>query len=206
MQENGQLMETEKPAKGEYFASDVIQYSPRQVTLPPRGTQKIRLMSRLRANADDGEYRSHILIQQVQKAGAATSAKGPDTKDGLGVNITAIFGMSMPIILRKGNLSAQATLKDPEIVKIGEDTFVKLSIERQGTKSFMGTANVFSGNKKIATLKNLAVYLSSPRRIAMIKIGAEFATELSGKPLRVTYGPEAENEDAPNAEITFTPG
>jgi len=206
MGEDGQLKETQTPAEGEFFASDVLQYSPRQVVLPPRGTQKVRLMSRLRANSPDGEYRSHLLIQQVKDAGAATSAKKPEESNGLGINITAIFGMSLPVILRKGNLEAEAALKNPEIVKVGEDSFVKIMVERKGTKSFMGTVNVYSGSQKIGTLKNVAVYLSNTHRTVMVKIGAEFASELSGKPLRVTYAPEEQNEDAPDAETTFTPG
>lgn len=205
MTEDGQLQDAETPAAGEFFASDVVRYSPRQVTLAPKETQKIRLMSRLRNDAPDGEYRSHLLIQEVPDAEGATSANAQaTTQSGLGINVRAIFGMSLPVILRKGNLSADVKLSAPEIVTENNEKFLKVTIERSGTKSVMGTVNVFTGQEKIATLKNVAIYMSTPRRVVFIKLGSEHAQQLSGKSLRITYGAEEENEDAPQTETSFT--
>lgn len=204
MQENGQLSETDTPAENEHFASDVVKYSPRQVSLGPKETQKVRIMSRLKADSPEGEYRSHILIQEVPKAKDAVSANN-SSPDGIGVDVRAVFGVSLPVILRKGKLSAETSLSSPEMIKVNEDTFLKVKIGRSGTKSIMGTANIFMGSQKIATLKNVAVYLSTPSRVVHIKIPPEYADKVSGKSLRVTFGAEAENEDAPSAEIKFTP-
>lgn len=205
MQENGQLVLTDTPAPGEHFASDVVRYSPRQIVLGPRETQKVRLMSRLKADSPDGEYRSHLLIQEIPPADDAAAANKSAPSKGIGVNVRAIFGITIPVILRKGALEASAKLSDPKIITFHDEPYVQVAIEREGTKSLFGTANVYAGDQKIATLKNIAVYLSTPRRVVQIKVGSEFAKSISGKPLRVTFGPEAGNEDAPETEITFTP-
>ncbi|MGH1455891.1 MAG: fimbrial biogenesis chaperone [Alphaproteobacteria bacterium] len=203
MQENGQLTDATTPAENEFFAKDHLRYSPRQVVLGPKETQKVRLMSRLKSDAADGEYRSHLLIQEVPKADAAQKADAAE--DGaLGINVQAIFGISLPVIMRKGDLVAQTSLSSPKIKKIGEDTYLEVEINRTGTKSILGSLNVFAEEQKIGILKTVAVYMSSPKRVVSIKLDPERAKNLSGKTLRVTLGAEEAIEDAPETEISFT--
>ncbi len=202
MLENGQLAETDAPAEGEFFAKDYLRYSPRQVVLGPKETQKIRVMSRIKADNPDGEYRSHLLIQEVPKADAAQKAGNSDGD--LGINVQAIFGISLPVIIRKGDLSATTKLSTPKIKKVGEDTFLDIELHREGTKSILGTLNVFADSQKIGILKTVAVYMSMPKRVVSIKLDPESAQNLSGKQIRVTLGAEEALEDAPEAELTFT--
>lgn len=202
MQENGQLANTDTPAEGEFFAKPHLKYSPRQVVLGPKETQKIRLMSRLKADAEEGEYRSHLLIQEVPKAEEAKQST-QDT-DGLGVNVQAIFGISLPVILRKGDLKADVSLSSPKIKKIGDDTFLEVEVNRSGTKSILGTLNVFAEDEKIGILKSVAVYMSNPKRVVAIRLDPKRAKNLSGKNIRVTLGAEEKMEDAPETEISFT--
>lgn len=201
MLENGQLAEASAPAEGEFFAKEYLRYSPRQVVLEPKGTQKIRLMSKLKSESADGEYRSHLLIQEVPSAEAAQNADATD--DGLGISVQAIFGISLPVIIRKGDLSATAKLSSPRFKKIGEDTYLEVELHREGEKSFLGSLNVFADSQKIGILKGVAVYLSTPKRLVSIKIDPESAKNISGKSIRVTLGAEEAIEDAPEAELIF---
>lgn len=202
MQENGQLKPTDSPAENEYFASEILRYSPRQITLEPKETQKIRIMSRIKSNSPDGEYRSHLLVQEIPKAKEAENAGGNNGE--IGINVQAVFGITVPIILRKGDLSAEVKLSTPKIVKVGNTTFLEIAVNRSGTKSIVGTLNVFTDSKKIGILKNVAVYLSTPRRIISVKLDPKSAENLSGKNIRVTYGAKGTNEDEPKAALTFT--
>ncbi len=202
MQENGQLKEVDTPAEGEFFAKDYVRYSPRQITLGPKETQKIRIMSRLKGDSADGEYRSHLVVQELPDPKAAEAA-AQAAEDGLSINVQAIFGISIPVIMRKGDLSAEAELSAPKIKKIGEDTYLEMAVNRSGNKSFMGTANVFADSQKIGMLKNISVYMSTNRRIVSIKLDPDYAGSLSGKNIRVTFGAQEENEDAPEAEVSF---
>lgn len=207
MLENGQLELTEdSPAEGEFWASDVVRYSPRKIVLAPRESQKIRLMSRLKADAKDGEYRSHLLIQQEPDMSPPVNAGQANAPAGsLGIQVKAVFGVSIPVILRKGNLEATNSLSDPEIIKVGENTFLQVKVNRTGNKSIMGTLKIFSGDQMVGLLKGVSVYLSTPHRIVQVQIGSEFANSIIGKPLRVVFDSEAEYEDAAKAEVTFTP-
>ena len=203
MDENGQLQPADSPADNEFFAKNYIRYAPRQVTLGPKETQKIRVMSRFPADADAGEYRSHLLIQEVPDAKAAENAQENESADGLGININAIYGISLPVIMRKGKLDYNVTLKNPKFRTQNGEKYVDVSLERSGNKSIFGTAKVLAGAAEIGILKGIAIYLSSSRRKISIKLDPERARNLSGQTLRLTFGSEESNEDAPSAEITF---
>ncbi len=203
MQENGQLIDATEPAEGEFFAKDFIRLSPRETILGPKKTQKIRIMSRLSANAEDGEYRSHLLIQEIPDAKPAESAIG-ESNQKLGIDVRAIFGISIPVILRKGELVAETALSDPKIIQIEQEPYLQLRINRSGNKSFLGTASIFDGDERIGILKNVAVYMSTPYRVVSIKLDPKRAQNLSGKKLRITYGAVEKNEDATPAELMFT--
>lgn len=202
MQDNGQLMDAIEPAEGEYFAKNFIRLSPRQTVLKPKQTQKIRIMSRLKSDAPDGEYRSHLLIQEIPDAKPAESAANESTSE-LGIDVRAIFGISIPVILRKGELDAQVSLSDAKIIQIEEKPYLQLRVNRSGNKSILGTARIFTGDKKVGILKNVAVYMSTPYRVISIKLDPERAQNLSGKNLRIVFGAEEKNEDAPPAELLF---
>lgn len=202
MQPNGQLIEIETPAENEFFAKDVLRYSPRQIVLGPKETQKVRLMSRLGSDAADGEYRSHLLIQEIPQADPAENA-GAESSGQLGVNVQAIFGVTIPVILRRGDLSAEVKLSTPKFVQLDGEKHLQVVVNRSGTKSFLGTANVFADGQKVGTLKNVAVYMSTLSRVISIRLDAERAKNLSGKDIRVTFGAEENNEDAPSAELRF---
>lgn len=202
MKENGQLEPAEEPAAGEFFAKPILRYGPRQVTLGPKEAQSIRLMSRLPANAKEGEYRSHVLIQEIPDADAAKAVQNQNSS-GLGVNIQAIYGVTIPVFFRKGELTSEASLSNPRITNEYDSTYVKFDINRTGNKSLFGTAQIFDGDKQLAILKGIAVYLSSPKRTIAVEIPEEYAKTLSGKTLRIVYGKLQEEEDTSPTEISF---
>lgn len=203
MLKNGQFVETDTAADGEFLAEPYIRFSPRQVTLGPKETQKVRFMSRLPSDAADGEYRSHILIQEVPKPAQAESANTV-ASDELGINISAIFGISLPVIMRKGDLDYAVTLSAPKLRRTQEATYVDFTINRTGNKSTFGTVKVFAGAAEIGILKNVAVYLSTPQRDISVALDPERAQNLSGKELRITYSAVEAEEDAPSSELRFT--
>lgn len=205
MTETGQLEETETPAENEFFAQDVMSYGPRRVNLGPRGSQKVRIMSRLRGSSEPGEYRSHLLIQEVPEAAPPKNAAQTGS-DSLGINIQAIFGVTIPVIIQKGELDFAANISNPQIITENGQKKLKVRVERSGTKSMLGTLKVFTDGEQIGILKNVAVYLSTPHRDISIMIDPEYAEKLSGKEIRVTFGAEESKEDAPDTELVFTAG
>ena len=77
MREDGELVDTDHPAEGEGFSDKFLRFSPRQVTLEPGIPQTVRVMMRLPAGVKDGEYRSHMLFQQLPDTGKPQKQEGP---------------------------------------------------------------------------------------------------------------------------------
>ena len=202
MQKNGQLKPADKPAPNEFFAGDILRYGPRQIVLKPKEAQTVRLMSRITGNNPDGEYRSHILIQEIPKPKKEKSVTD-SASSGLGVEIQAVFGISIPVFFRKGALSADVSLSNPKIMKQDKDTYVEFDINRTGNKSIFGTAKVLANGKQIAILKGIAVYLSAPTRTIAVKIPDEYVQTITGKKLRITFGAVQDEEDSPPGEVSF---
>ena len=202
MLEDGSLADTDVETGNDYFAKDKIIISPRQVRLEPKATQKIRIMTRINNNLPDGEYRTHLLVQNIP--GPAPAIKRDENDKGLGVSIRAIFGMSIPIIIRKGSVSADISISDPKFMSKEDGKYVQFKLNRTGNKSVIGTAEVFSGNERIGIIKNLAIYLSEKTRTVLIKISPEKVNLIDKNNFLVTYEPDKdETGTVEKAEMRF---
>jgi P pilus assembly chaperone PapD len=190
---DGQLVATDKPGEGEGFASTLLRYAPHQIVLPPDKPQTVRLLLQMPANLPDGEYRSHILFQEVPNLVATEEAATP-VAPGVTVTLRAVFGVTIPIIVRKGNLAATASLSDLHVVGAGEQQGLALRLNRSGTRSIRGDLVARLDSTQIGILKNVNVFLSTPYRELTIPLSA--SGELRGHRLSVTF---AEDEDIPGA-------
>ena len=112
MTENGSLEEADEAKPGEQFADKLIRYSPRQITLEPGRTQTVRLLVRKPRDLAPGEYRSHLLFQSVPPADFGTSVEAEGVEEGtISVQMIPTFAISIPIIIRHGDVSAGVTTK-----------------------------------------------------------------------------------------------
>ena len=94
---------------GTFYASDLVRYSPRQVDLGPNETQTVRLQVRKPEGLKDGEYHSHLVFQRIPPVEPAKPME--DTgEDGVSVNIQALVGISIPVIVRHGDTHATVSL------------------------------------------------------------------------------------------------
>ena len=75
MGEDGQFLPVDTPLAGELFANDMVQFSPRQVTLQPGTSQTVRVMVRKPAGLAAGEYRSHLHFEKMPEPRGATSVE-----------------------------------------------------------------------------------------------------------------------------------
>lgn len=105
MTPEGGFEEVKQAKPGEQFSSKMIRFSPRQVVLQPGQAQAIRLMLRKPAKLADGEYRSHLLFRAIPKANTSSLAKLSDSKS-ISIKLTPIIGISIPVIVRHGQVSA----------------------------------------------------------------------------------------------------
>lgn len=200
---DGQLVDAEQPATGEGFASTIVRYAPREVLLAPNKPQTVRLLVQMPASLPDGEYRSHILFQQIPTERPTEDVAQP-VAPGISVTIRAIFGVTIPLIVRKGTLAATASLSDLHVVHLGdEQPGLALHLNRSGTRSLHGDLLAQVDGALAGQLKHVNVFLSTPYRELVIPLA--WKGELKGHHISVQF---AEDESIPgpaSATQTLSP-
>src|SRR6187549_1110027 len=93
----------------------MIRYAPRRVVLPPGEPQAIRITARPGAELPDGEYRVHMAFAAIPKVRAIEPPQNGEAEDGVAIRLVPIFGITMPIIVRKGEIEVTAALANPRI-------------------------------------------------------------------------------------------
>lgn len=146
MDEHGGFSEVDEPAAGELFADPMLRYSPRRVRLAPGAGQVIRIMARKPAALAPGEYRSHLLFaQQPDPAGAGDAGiTDAGQTEEIGVALTALIGVSIPVIVRHGETAAEVSLTDLALQRAvaGQSPVLSLDMQRSGNRSVYGDLTV----------------------------------------------------------------
>lgn len=193
MTEDGKFVSFDKPLAGELTADQIVQYSPRQVTLAPGAGQIVRLVVRKPADLAEGEYRSHLVFTRLPDASDVNTDPAASKKE-VGVKLTPMIGASIPVIVEHGDTSATPALKDLKYVKATptEPAFAGLKIERTGNRSVYGDLTVAfaakgSDEKEIGTMKGLAVYSPYPMRKVQVLIQEPGKPALTGGKLTVRF-------------------
>lgn len=186
MKADGSFEDVTAPNAAEAAARDMIVYAPRRVTLPPRQPQTIRIAARAPAGLPDGEYRVHMLFRAIPPA--QPPVKTPADFKGIGFALTPVYGVTIPVIVRLGNLSAQAGIASVGKVMQGGKPAVELELSRTGTRSTFGEVRVVKAGLKepLAVQKGIAVYTELSKRQVTVPIDDKLAAQASG-PVTVQY-------------------
>ena len=201
MKEDGSLEQVETPDARETIARDMILYAPRRVTLPPNQPQAIRLNARAPQGLADGEYRVHLLFRAVPPPRPAVQT--PADFKGIGFALTPIYGVTIPVIVRLGNLEAQAGISNVRLTKdhAGQPA-VALDLSRSGQRSTFGEVRVLRAglSEPLAVQRGVAVYTEVGKRSVQIPVDERFAAQARG-PVTVQY---VETGDGLNEVIAET--
>ena len=120
----------EQIAQMTYRVSDMVKYSPRRVTVPAKSSQQVRLMLRRAPDLPDGEYRSHILIERERSV-----KKKTDAQKKAGASATIRPTITLPIFVRKGNLSVTLDIVSAIAQKQEDIININITLKREGDKS-----------------------------------------------------------------------
>ena len=171
------------------IASDMLRFSPKQVTLKPDERQTVKMAIRRPQNLATGEYRSHLLFK-------ALPPKTPE--EGLNPNASAtainlVVSFAIPVVVQQGTLDYQMTMKSADISysPTRKDGSVKVSISRTGLHSVIGHICAYwtpNGGKErlIAKAGDYNLWPELEAATATLTwVGADFAVT-DGK-LRIVY-------------------
>ena len=200
MTPEGRLVDVEAPSTAEKAAQDMILYAPRRITLPPHQPQSIRLNARAPEGLPDGEYRVHMLFRAVPPPRPAVA---PQKMEGVSFQLTPIYGVTIPVIVRLGNLEAKAGLANIRKVEENGKPAIALDISRSGNRSTYGEVRVLKAgvSDPIALVRGVAVYTELGQRSVTVPIDPAHVAEANGQ-VTVQYVEPTDSGPVTIAETT----
>ncbi len=193
MREDGSFIQISDTASGKLFASTYVRIFPRRVVLAPGESQTIRLQLRKRQDMEIGEYRSHLYFRSDNEKRRALGDKEKEQTKGIGVQLKAVFGLSIPIIIRNGKTSSTTQLTNVSL-KLQNDTFgiISTTINRSGNESCYGDLVAEYINNKsestiIGRMRGIGIYTSTNKRLASFAVQIKRNIDLSKGKIRLKY-------------------
>lgn len=140
-------------------ASNMLRFSPKQVTLKPNERQIVRLGLRRPKGLADGEYRSHLKFEALPPKRIAE--KGSD----MSINLDVLLSYSFPIVVRQGEVAHKVEILSKQLSydKTTGKTALTVDLARSGQFSTAGNLVAYwSGINNVETvvarLNNVNIY------------------------------------------------
>ncbi len=157
---------------------DIIRYAPRRVTLPPNQPQAIRIGLQNMETLPDGEYRAHMLFRAIPPTPAADAADDGSLK----IQLIPIYGITIPIIVRKGDLEVGAAISNAHLGRDNEGPALKFDLGRKGQRSLFGEIRVKKAgvSEPLLVAKGIAIYSELDQRTVSLALAPEVAAQMHG--------------------------
>ncbi len=190
MDEFGGVKEITEFEQGQFPASSLIKYSPRQVTIAPGESQTVRLLLRKPSDLEPGEYRSHLLMYGIPQdsANSETLQVQETLKDGeVGIQLNAIFRVAIPVIVRNGDLSSTFELSNVSVTGLDNNSEsspnLEFSLTRTGARSVYADIDVIYKSRAnpeasflLGKMKDYVVYV--PNKIRTTQLPLEIPEDM----------------------------
>jgi P pilus assembly chaperone PapD len=188
MTPQGTLEDVAEPTAQEKAAADMIVYAPRRVTLAPNEPQSIRIAARPPQGLPDGEYRVHLLFRAIPPSTPVAATGDAEGPKGLHLQLVPVYGVTIPVIIRLGNLEAKAGISNVALEKKDGKEEISLDLSRSGSRSTFGEVLVLKPGVKdpIAIQKAVAVYTELGSRHVTIPVDDSYKGDVAG-PVTVQY-------------------
>ena len=192
MTASGTLEDVKAPTADEQAALAMIAFAPRRVTLAPNQPQAIRIGVRAPQGLADGEYRAHMLFRAIPDARPATAPKAAG--GGISIALKPIYGLTIPIIVRRGKLEAVAGIANVKLVTVDGRQGVSFDLSRTGTRSVYGEVRVLKAgiDKPVVLTRGIAVYREIGLRTVTLPVQAGVTASIAG-PATIQYVEQAED-------------
>lgn len=189
MGERGTMSLVDDARSGELFADGLVRFSPAVLTLAPGVDRAVRLKARLPEGARPGEYRSHLLFRPVTAPDEVAREDGAADD---GDRAAPLVGVTVPVIVRIGDVSAAVRITSLTVLGTGEATRLEVALERSGNASVYGDLAVRvesdgARSELVGGLGGLAVYVPNERRVVEIPLRLPEAMPAGERRLRVEY-------------------
>lgn len=127
-------------------ASNMVRFSPRQITVGPGENQTVRLSFRPPAGLEPGEYRSHLKLKVIGEESEPAGVFEMDDPEREGVSFKLFMQMSfsIPVIARYKVAAPEVSIAKVAVVPATgkQNTALEVTLERTGQASSYGDLTV----------------------------------------------------------------
>jgi len=210
MKEDGAFEEITAPEPGLNFADKNVRVFPRTVMLGPNESQVIKLQLTKSDELTPGEYRSHLYFRAIANQKALGEEDVKKDSSSISIKLVAVFGITVPVIIRIGESTTTLKLTDLKIEK-GTDGINRLllSINRSGNMSAYGDITILykapNGTEtQIGLVNGVAVYTPLALRKMKIDLDNKSNLDLSKGTIRAVFSSTDDTHPVKLAETEFT--
>ncbi len=167
MDEQGQYQDLPPDDSNAFSVPKMVVFSPRQVTLASNGRQNVNLALRRPADLPPGEYRGHLLFDELpedEELGA--------TGESPSVKVKVVLGFTVPVIVRSGDIAqGEVTIGTPQLTSQDNTSLLKLDIgHTPGVGSVYGQVIVKAADEQVGILNNVAIYPEMSKRTVNVPL------------------------------------
>ena len=194
MDDGGIYHRVDPETPGHLGASEMIRFSPRQITVGPGENQTVRLSYRPPSGLAAGEYRSHLLFQVLPDVSEPSGTFEVDGgADGISMQLFMQMSFSLPVIVRQTVSVPAVSIADVAVqpAEQGKPMGLAVTLRRNGDSSSFGRVVVEaqvderSPVELIGILNDIAVFTEAGER--RVTVPLKDMTIPSGAWIRVAY-------------------
>ena len=205
MKEDGSFEEITEPGTGENFADKYIRFFPHSVVLGPGESQVVKIQLNRSNELTTGEYRSHLYFRAIPNE-MPLGQTLPAKDSSISIKLVPVFGISIPVIIRVGEVNTEVSLSATSI-EMAEDTtpVLNMTFLRKGNMSVYGdiSVNYISAQGKTipaGAIKGVAVYTPNASRRIKFNLEKNQAIDYHSGKLHISYTTPAEAKQSTMAE------
>lgn len=147
----GQLSRANKKNRPTTSAADIIRVSPRRVMVSAMSNQKVKVVARKIRKLPKGEWVSYLSLK----------CKEHNPSLSQGVQVSPNFVFNIPVVVRNGELTVNASLVNAELAANNGRYFANIELNRNGERSLYGNLIVSDETGILAQQKGISHYLQS---------------------------------------------
>ena len=184
MAADGSMTPVTTPAADEHFAIGMVRFTPRELVLAPGASEVVRLQV---ANLRPGEYRTHVIVQQVPDVDALQAPPFAPA-NGVAMDLQAVFGVAVPLLIRQGDLPAAVSFGEAHLASMPDGRpAVALRVERTGERSVRGELSLRHDGKEIGFYDGVSIYAPASYRDVLVPVDAKDGATLRDGSLKATF-------------------
>ena len=154
-------------------AVEWVKAFPRQIVIPPNGTQVVRFVANPPKDLPAGEYWARIVVRAKD---GETSIPAPTEAGAITTKLNMIMQTAIMLKYRTGDLATEVALTNAEAQQTDTSVYVMVDLQNKGNASYVGvlTARLLDANKKELARQqtDVAVYRDLKRKIEFQNTGA----------------------------------